>query len=691
MITRRALGILMLCVEVALLRLTMGYMGYGIGITLVALLGCLPQLQMKWSFKTRAAAMGTIATVFYLLMLVDAFDSDALRAQSVDEPGSLAGALCFIVLQAAQYYWRSPRGLPDYFPLLGIISLAFSADRYLSEPGDILYAGICAMFFGVLMALYYASEVEAHDPRRNRWRAHRYGLIGISLLLSFGLATGTAWVLKNSDRAVAQWMANRIQMERIGLGNSSQTRLDSITSLKTRDQDRIALQIEAEQPPGYLRGQAYADFDGSIWTALAPGEGAKVRNEPLPGYVSRWRDEYLYTVRPGAEGLERTMTIFPGADIDRAIFAPAQTGWLGRRGGLLVNEAGVLHSPAALESEPYQLLVAEKAAVVPMSEKERARYTTLPSELATRLVALSKQICAGQNSSRAKAETIAAYFHFHYQYTLGIQVPKGEDPMAYFLFSDPLPAAHCEYFASGAALLLRAAGVPARYVTGVSAWERHPFAEYWVARNRDAHAWVEAWDDEKGWFLVEATPSNGLPESSGGTRANALGDLWSLIKLHLRQLLDALRDGAWRAAIDTIAALLFGLYQFVQEAWLPMLFLLGLVMLLLRLIRYRRQRPARMLHEGEFERRMHGQIKTMDRTVRRRLRIERAAHVTPHAFARILESSPGAPEEGGRIARWYRAWAELRYKALSDSTELDRLEAETRSLHSRKSRHQERG
>ena len=128
---RRAIGIAMLCVEVALLRLTMGYMGYGIGIILLALLGCLPKLRRTWSFRARAATMGAIAGGFYLLLLLDAFDSDALRAQFVEEPGSLAWALCFIVLQAVQYYWRSPRGLPDYYPLLGGISLASSADRYL--------------------------------------------------------------------------------------------------------------------------------------------------------------------------------------------------------------------------------------------------------------------------------------------------------------------------------------------------------------------------------------------------------------------------------------------------------------------------------------------------------------------------------------------------------------------------------
>jgi hypothetical protein len=57
-------------------------------------------------------------------------------------------------------------------------------------------------------------------------------------------------------------------------------------------------------------------------------------------------------------------------------------------------------------------------------------------------------------------------------------------------------------------MMLRAAGVPARYVTGYVVDEiNEDDDELWFARNRDAHAWVEAHDDETGeWFAVESTP-----------------------------------------------------------------------------------------------------------------------------------------------------------------------------------------
>ena len=72
-------------------------------------------------------------------------------------------------------------------------------------------------------------------------------------------------------------------------------------------------------------------------------------------------------------------------------------------------------------------------------------------------------------------------------------------------------AAHCEYFATGAAMLLRLNGVPTRYVTGFTVTQQSASdendGEMWIARNRDAHAWVEAYDsDRQQWRIVEATP-----------------------------------------------------------------------------------------------------------------------------------------------------------------------------------------
>ena len=74
-------------------------------------------------------------------------------------------------------------------------------------------------------------------------------------------------------------------------------------------------------------------------------------------------------------------------------------------------------------------------------------------------------------------------------------------------FLDTSHAAHCEYFATATVLLLRSLDIPARYITGYVVDEYNSDTESWVARNLDAHAWVEAYDERtQRWIAVESTP-----------------------------------------------------------------------------------------------------------------------------------------------------------------------------------------
>jgi hypothetical protein len=65
---------------------------------------------------------------------------------------------------------------------------------------------------------------------------------------------------------------------------------------------------------------------------------------------------------------------------------------------------------------------------------------------------------------------------------------------------------HCEFFASATVLLLRAAGVPARYAAGYSVQEYSELESAYVVRRRHAHTWALAWVDG-GWVEVDTTPA----------------------------------------------------------------------------------------------------------------------------------------------------------------------------------------
>jgi transglutaminase-like putative cysteine protease len=70
-------------------------------------------------------------------------------------------------------------------------------------------------------------------------------------------------------------------------------------------------------------------------------------------------------------------------------------------------------------------------------------------------------------------------------------------------------AGHCEYFATAMVILARAAGIPARYVTGYLQGERNRFSRRFVVRQSDAHAWAEVYFPGAGWVTFDATPAAG--------------------------------------------------------------------------------------------------------------------------------------------------------------------------------------
>jgi transglutaminase-like putative cysteine protease len=79
----------------------------------------------------------------------------------------------------------------------------------------------------------------------------------------------------------------------------------------------------------------------------------------------------------------------------------------------------------------------------------------------------------------------------------------GEQAMDEFLFDTR--RGFCEHYASAFVFLMRAAGVPARVVTGYLGGELNPVDGFFIVRQSDAHAWAEIWLAERGWVRVDPT------------------------------------------------------------------------------------------------------------------------------------------------------------------------------------------
>ena len=77
------------------------------------------------------------------------------------------------------------------------------------------------------------------------------------------------------------------------------------------------------------------------------------------------------------------------------------------------------------------------------------------------------------------------------------------NPVDEFLFDTK--QGFCEHFASSFTYLMRAAGIPARVVTGYQGGEINPVDQYLEVRQADAHAWSEVWLKDRGWTRVDPT------------------------------------------------------------------------------------------------------------------------------------------------------------------------------------------
>jgi transglutaminase-like putative cysteine protease len=130
-------------------------------------------------------------------------------------------------------------------------------------------------------------------------------------------------------------------------------------------------------------------------------------------------------------------------------------------------------------------------------------------------------------------------------------VPAGETALGDFLTRTR--SGHCEYFAAAATLLLRAAGIPARYATGFSVQEYSNFEKAFLVRARHAHAWTRAWDGRK-WVDLDTTPAVWFEEEARSAPLwQGLSDLLRWAGFRWSQRGDFKLDDAWYGVLVLLA------------------------------------------------------------------------------------------------------------------------------------------
>ncbi|MBQ9578556.1 MAG: DUF3488 domain-containing transglutaminase family protein [Ottowia sp.] len=338
-------------------------------------------------------------------------------------------------------------------------------------------------------------------------------------------------------------------------GLSSRMEVGTIAELAL--DDAIAMRIKFDGPPPpqsqlYFRGPVLTRFEGRTWTTWGGGDGydanffppreddLQLAGEPVSYEVTLEPSRNIWLlaldIAPEHPELPGRMRARHSADHQWMTWRPINevlryraTSWLNYRYGLLNWSGKPISNP----------------------QRELRGYLQLPDGLNPRTRALGEDMRQriGSNPQAIVDEALAHLRSGGYSYTLEPGA-YGQHTADEFWFDKR--EGFCEHIASAFAVLMRAAGVPARIVTGFQGGEVNNVDGYWTLRNSDAHAWTEIWLAERGWMRVDPTGAVFPGRIGQTTRLRAAPGLFA---------------GAVSAISPTLLARLRDLWEAIDNRW----------------------------------------------------------------------------------------------------------------------------
>jgi protein-glutamine gamma-glutamyltransferase len=333
----------------------------------------------------------------------------------------------------------------------------------------------------------------------------------IIVFVLFPRATGPLWALPQDARAGVSGLSDSMTP-----GNIS----------RLIQSDALAFRVEFEQgiPPYYSlywRGPVLANFDGRTWRA-----GSFDRTGSLEYSRKEKPWNYAVTIEPHGKqwifALDAPAVPPAGSyaldDLQLRSRRPVDTrmrfevrSWLDYRYGE--------HLPGLV----------------------RKQNLSLGDGRNPRTIALGRQWAQETPDPKALVRRAMQFYNSQFVYTL--EPPELDLDRAYDQFLFEAKRGFCEHYAGSFALLMRAAGVPARVVTGYQGGEVNPLNNELLVRQADAHAWAEVWLEGEGWVRVDPTSAVSPTRIEGGVNAalGPIGVIPSLISYDPLGILNKLR------------------------------------------------------------------------------------------------------------------------------------------------------
>jgi transglutaminase-like putative cysteine protease len=452
-------------------------------------------------------AGGTVAALYILRQWMPFAALPLVAAQFYSTSGKMdADALLLFFRRKVAAQGNQTRKAVDLtYPYLVVLLLSASA------------ANVRAPWFYVALCLLSAWALWVVRPRVFS------PVLWVVLLATAGSLGYVGHVGLHNLQAVLEEKITQLYVDFVSGGETnpyqSTTAMGHIGTMKLSDD--IVLRVEAgadEDMPILLHGASYNRYSAAAWFARDAGFDTLAPESD----VSTWK------LRPETQPT-KSMTIAAYLVGGKGILAlPPGTSEVEHLtvGGVKQNRLGAVQVEGGPGLVTYKARYARDVASEGPPDEADVRIPQNEAPVVSRIAA---ELGIAAQDPRQALQTVAGYFEKNFTYSLyQSDRPLGSTPLGDFFLRSK--AGHCEYFATATVLLLRAAGIPARYATGYSVQEFSKLENLYIVRARHAHAWVRAYVDG-AWMDVDTTPASWVAvESKAASRWESLSDLWAWVK-----------------------------------------------------------------------------------------------------------------------------------------------------------------
>ena len=371
--------------------------------------------------------------------------------------------------------------LRDARSLLGFALFAPFGTFLLDQGPVSLVLGLAGAVL-VLVALQRLAELESGEPLATG-AGPRLRRVGKLLALGLPLALAAFWLFPRL--ASPLWGVPERAMATTGLsdemspGDWLDLLVDDSPALRVRFQG-----AEPDRTQMYWRGPVMWQFDGRTWSRS--DWLARAAPAPVEHAGPRW------TYQVEVEPTERRQLVA----LDLPVEAPEGVR-MGRDLELFTRRPLSALTRWTMTSAPPARFDHE------LAPQLRRAALALPEGFNPRTVELARQWRAeAGDDDEAIVQRALDWITDDFAYSLSTPL-AGRHGVDEFLFDQQV--GFCEHYAGAYTVLMRAAGIPARVVTGYVGGHRNAFGDYWLVRRSDAHAWVEVWLEGEGWRRVDPT------------------------------------------------------------------------------------------------------------------------------------------------------------------------------------------